>query len=382
MNKKILIITKSISPGGGPAGYVYNLMSGIERLSKEGLLRNDFDFIGDLHNQRNKPREQGTESTNWGLRSAIIWLLTKLGAKPFLSKKIRVAKNKIKACDLVIFQGYQETYLPAYARKKKIPVIYMPHSPVIFADEYKMLCELDGIKIDPKRYRKLKTDEELLITYSDFVVFPSKGSRKEYDSNFISELSKKKVLYIKSGVNINFLDKVIEIDDDRDVIKILFVGRYVTHKGYDLFCDAAKLICKNISNVQFLTIGQGPMKRISASITDLGWRNDALNIINSCDIIVVPNRVAYYDLLPIECAALGKPMVMTTVGGNLDQLSEFPDCIACNELTLEALCEAVLAAINVKKSNSNWGAANSEKYRSDFTERSFAKRWDDAVSGI
>lgn len=75
-------------------------------------------------------------------------------------------------------------------------------------------------------------------------------------------------------------------------------------------------------------------------------------------------------------------MIMTTVGGNSDQLSEFPDCVACDEHTPEALSQAILTAIAFHKSSDNWGERNRMKYETDFTARSFAKRWDDAVDTL
>ncbi|MFL0681957.1 MAG: glycosyltransferase family 4 protein [Algoriphagus aquaeductus] len=382
MAKRVLIITPVIKPGGGPPGYVYNLKTGIDELSSKGLLKNHFEFLGEISEQRNKATGEKFKSKNFGIFSIIIYLITLLGLKPVFSRKIKFAKQRISNADLVIIQGFQDVYLAKYMLKSNVPFAYMPHSPSIMAEEYKMLCELNGQFFSLDKYERYKKDESFFLKFSKFVVFPSEGARSEYDIHFIEELSNKKVIYIKSGVNVSFnIDKNKKAKKDSKKVEILYVGRYISHKGYDLFCDAAELISKEDNNIIFKTVGDGPMKRKSDKIIDLGWRNDVFEVINQCDIIVVPNRIAYYDLLPIECAALGKPLVMTSVGGNIDQLKEFPDSVFCNKLCSVALQQAINEAILKFKTSDNWGLENFKKYELGFTAKSFARRWDCALEG-
>lgn len=381
MAKHVLVITPSIKPGGGPPGYVHNLMTGVEELTKEGQLKNIFEFLGQISEQRNKATGEGRKSRSF--RLAIIWMLTKMGMKPFLSKKIRAAKKKIDNADLVVFQGFQEAYLASYARRIGARIAYMPHSPSIMADEYKMLCELNGQQYEQLHYQKLKEDEALLIGVADFVVFPSKGAGKEYESQFVDELSGKKVVHIKSGVNVICEREVSkEISGGHGAVRVLFAGRYVSHKGYDLFCDAAELLGENIGDVEFMTLGDGPMKRYSPNVTNLGWRNDVFNVLKDADIVVVPNRIAYYDLLPLECAALGKPMVMTAVGGNVDQMHDLPDTLGCEVANPIQLSLSIKSAIEKFRSDPKWGYRNKLAFDSTFGVKEFAKRWDDAVEEI
>lgn len=380
MAKRILIITPFIKPGGGPPGYVYNLMSGVQQLLKEKKLTNQFEFLGNISRQRNKATGENFKSEKLNFRLLMFELLTYIGLRPLLSKKVRIAKKKINSTDFVVFQGFQDFYLAKYAHSKGIKVAYMPHSPSIMADEYKMLCFLNKQPCDELQYKKFKRIESSLIDTCDYIIFPSSGASTEYKDMFSQELSKKNTLYIKSGVDI-FADdqKIVNL---KKTVNILFAGRYVYHKGYDLFCDAAELVIKKTKNIIFFTAGDGPMKRSSIYIKDLGWRDDIFNVIKNSDIVVIPNRIAYYDLFPLECAALGKPMVMTNVGGNADQLIEFPDCVACEKINSESLSNAILTAINFYNENTNWGGRNKIKYDSDFTSRSLAKRWDDAFSLI
>jgi glycosyltransferase involved in cell wall biosynthesis len=356
-------------------------MTGVEELSRNGELKNSYEFYGEISADRNKAT--GELRVVRSFRLSIIKFLTKAGLKPFLSKKIRDSKKKINGSDLVVFQGFQETHLARYARKIHRRLAYMPHSPSVIADEYKMLCELNSHKFDEKHYQTLLGGEAALIGLSDFVVFPSRGAGTSYIEKFPKALSGKNIVYIKSGVKVDCGDVGRDsARENKGPIRILFAGRYVSHKGYDLFCDAAELIGENIDGIEFVTLGDGPMKKSCRYVTDLGWRNDVFNVLETADIVVIPNRIAYYDLLPLECAAFGKPLVMTKVGGNVDQMHDLPDSLSCDSATPEQLAESIKAAITKLKLDPTWGSKNRLAFESTFTVKKFAERWDAAVENM
>lgn len=381
MVKSVLVITPTIKPGGGPPGYVHNLMVGIQNLSKNGFLRFSYDFLGQISDERNKAT--GENQRTQTVRLSLINLLAKIKLKPLLSRKIREAKSKIRSSDIIIFQGFQETYLPEYAIRLGKRVVYMPHSPSCMADEYKMLCELNGVEFSSKRYNSLIEQESILFRISDFVVFPSEGASTEYSLTFPEFLHIDKVFYIKSGVDVDHISRnKPERDLPRATTRIIFAGRYVSHKGYDLFCDAARLIGEKFDRIEFITLGDGPMRANSQHVNDLGWRDDVFDVLQSADIVVIPNRIAYYDLLPLECAAIGKPLVMTAVGGNVDQMHDLPDTLACEGATSEHLAAAIGSAIRELEADPYWGCRNRDAYESMFTVEKFAERWDAAIEAM
>jgi glycosyltransferase involved in cell wall biosynthesis len=356
-------------------------MSGVEELSQSGELKNRYEFYGEKSEDRNKAT--GEVRAVQGFRIFVIKFLTTVGLKPFLSKKIKEGKRKIKGSDLVVFQGFQEIYLTKYARKIGKRIAYMPHSPSIMADEYKMLCALNFTKFSENEYQNFCRIESDFIKLSDFVVFPSKGASTEYFKKFSNKLFGKKIYYIQSGIKSFGRPSDIKKNiSNRDSLRIIFAGRYVHHKGYDLFCSAAELVVPHRYGVEFLTLGDGPMKKSYQYITNLGWRDDVFKVLDTADIVVVPNRIAYYDLLPLECAALGKPLVMTSVGGNVDQMHELPDTLSCDSLTPEALAESINAAIEKLKLDPAWGEGNLLAFNSTFTVKKFAERWDVAVEDM
>lgn len=216
------------------------------------------------------------------------------------------------------------------------------------------------------------------------MAFPSKGAASHYESAFSELLGTKHIVYIKSGVSINSGGDGYGSFERRksNEIRIAFVGRYVSHKGYDLFCDAAELVCMTTPGVEFYSFGDGPIKRESAHVTRMGWRSDVLNFLKDVDIVAVPNRIAYYDLLPLECAAFGKPLVMTAVGGSNDQLRDLPDSVACHDICAGKLASSIQVAIEKLRKDSSWGRRNRQAYEKNFTISEFARRWDSVIELI
>lgn len=345
-------------------------------------MANQFEFIGKYSENRSAPKSKNKQNKVFNIKSIVSKIIAIFGLDKMLKKKLYVAKKNIRSCDVALFQGIQDTHLLKYAKRKGIKVGYMPHSPTIFADEYKMNCELSNDILDAEKYKKLFTDEHEFFSLSDYVFFPTNNAASEYTKSFGSLLSKKNVYYIKSGLDIEDDCKAINKIANDLKVKILFVGRYVKHKGYDIYCEAAELVLSKRNNVSFFSAGTGPMKSDSADVKDYGWRSDVIELIKNHDIVVIPNRVAYYDLLPLECAALGKPLVMTRVGGNIDQLRDLPDTIECVDAESNSLSKAIAEAIDRYEKNPKWGLSNKEPYEKCFTAEIFARRWDNVFKEI
>lgn len=389
--KNVLIITPVIKSGGGPPGYVFNLKDGLNLLKNDSELNNIYQFIGEEIEGRNKALGEKIIRKNTSLlrrlKSAIGNLLMILGLKYYiikiLKKDIIFNNSKIRKCDIIIFQGFQNLQLIKYAKSIKKYLIYMPHSPSIMADEYRMISSING-DYSKKIYKNIFKVEKKLFEYCDLVVFPSPNSKLEYTKNYGDTLLMKKIIYIKSGVKVPLQSLYIRGNyyDKNRPINIYFVGRYVSHKGYDIFCEAAELLSKKFDHLNFYTVGGGPIKFSSSVVKDMGWRDDIFKVLENADLVVIPNKIAYYDLLPLECAALGKPLVMTCVGGNKDQLEDLKDSVSCDEVNAVCLAAAIEDGAKLFQDIPGWGINNRKAYEDKFTTKEFARRWDVMVDSI
>lgn len=96
-----------------------------------------------------------------------------------------------------------------------------------------------------------------------------------------------------------------------------YFGRYHSHKGYDIYRQGIELLSAR-DDILFISAGIGPLDVLSSNnYINFGWRTDIQNLITACDIIVLPNRYTYFDLLPLECLSLSRPVAISRIGGNL-----------------------------------------------------------------
>lgn len=380
-----VVVTEVIRAGGGPSGYVNNLRCGLAQISDEERAVT-FDFAArEIGVRRSAIGGGAFNGAGWLFFLRKIFSITKLLVKKlqlkyYLAPHFYKWRKVIRGADVVIVQGYQEPHLFRYARRWQKCVIYMPHSPSLCADEYKMMCENGGARFERHIYARMFNVEREFFRDASVIVFPSENSSTAYKVAFSSELMSACVRYVKSGVDVprRYMDAQMSRPCQKEVVEIYFLGRYVSHKGFDLFCEAANMLDGAKLKARFFCAGAGPLSVSSPDVIDLGWREDIFEIISRADIIVVPNRIAYYDLLPLECAALGKPLVMTAVGGNLDQLNDLLDSVACEPAPGD-LAYAIENAVQLLRAQSDWGRKNRVSYASNFSSLALAKRWEQLV---
>jgi glycosyltransferase involved in cell wall biosynthesis len=103
------------------------------------------------------------------------------------------------------------------------------------------------------------------------------------------------------------------------------VANLKAHKGYDHLLRAADEVRRQLPNVRFVLIGQGPLERelrLLASKLDLdgavmftGYREDAVRVASVFDVFVLSSIHEGLSIALIEAMALGKPAIVTDVGG-------------------------------------------------------------------
>ena len=355
--KRIAMITDSIREGGGPAGYVYNLRKGLNLITEKLNIKVKFSGI----NMKYYP-------------SHFVFFFWR-----FLYRGFNFIKRwlMIVFSDVCVFQGYQQSKYIKLAKRLKKLCIYQPHSPSIKADEDKMNYELQGSKIPHDIYCNLKNNEKELFDSSDIVVFPSDNAGLAYYSEWKSIINSKKVFYLKSGTIVRKSNHSLNLRSKFPGKTIIaFIGRFVTHKGFDIFCEAAKKL-KTSDEIQFVCAGSGSLQNLleSSNIYNLGFISDVGSLLENVDMVIIPNRITYYDLLPIECAAYGKPLIFSNVGGNISQNKDMPDSLLFSSEDINDLCATIKKTVDIRNENKLWGSKNRLAYENLFTEKKMAERW-------
>ncbi len=107
---------------------------------------------------------------------------------------------------------------------------------------------------------------------------------------------------------------------------VCFVGELWARKGVQALVRAAPLVLEHNPNVRFLVVGHdrgelGPATRLAGElgvetqVRFLGERSDALEIIASSDLLVLPSLSDPFPVVVLEAMALGLPAVVTRSGG-------------------------------------------------------------------
>ncbi|WP_413666201.1 glycosyltransferase family 4 protein [Mucilaginibacter sp. Mucisp86] len=127
------------------------------------------------------------------------------------------------------------------------------------------------------------------------------------------------------------IDLPVIADDatTREVIKILYAGRFEYRKGTDVLLAAIPLVLQKTPNVVFQLIGSdtgndyqnrfkndNPEAVLQKVVFGGKVDHDALlRAYQSCDIFVAPSRYESFGLIFIESMSYGKPVIGCSVGG-------------------------------------------------------------------
>ena len=113
----------------------------------------------------------------------------------------------------------------------------------------------------------------------------------------------------------------------QDSVVCTAVGRLVTVKGYDVLISAMGQIASQVPRLYCLIVGEGECKEelstqireagLEARVRLLGYyaREDAMSILKSSDIFVMPSRYEGTPIALLEAAALACPILASATGG-------------------------------------------------------------------
>ena len=121
---------------------------------------------------------------------------------------------------------------------------------------------------------------------------------------------------------------------------VCYSGRIVKWKNLEFLVKAIPLVNKKISGqVRFLLVGQTPAGgghqpdyhkdlaglaqtlKVSDQLVFTGFREDIADILDDCDIFVIPSLMEVFSVAVLEAMAMAKPVVAMRTGGNPELIS-------------------------------------------------------------
>lgn len=337
---RVVHVFPQIRPGGGPGGYGFNLRKALE--SAEVADREKISIVSPPQllarpGQLDKPswKFQLLRRLPPQLSGAALALHAKTITRSafayfgFTSDQMR----ELTSAKAVVFHDFRlaSSYIRGDFKRNGQRILLMPHAPTDLSSELveNWRSSLGG---SPRFWRFIRnwliTEEVKVFKDVDGIIVPCSYALEAYfrDTSYEELVLGCRLHKIETGVPEltpkHRRDEVLArwgIPTDKKIVG--YFGRYHPHKGYDLFCSAATLAYEenDTTDIVFVSAGRGPLKCPTGlpNFFDLGYLQDELaDVVASVDLVVVPNRVSYFDLFILEAMSLGKAILTTKVGGN------------------------------------------------------------------
>lgn len=160
---------------------------------------------------------------------------------------------------------------------------------------------------------------------------------KDIRDHIQSKYPREKLSTIHNGIDLKnkFKDSANNIKESLGIIEDAFivgiVGRLVPVKGHKYFIEAAKIILRHKQNMQFLIVGDGPLRKqlelavpvnLRKHIIFTGFRDDVNELIKIMDIVVFSSIREGIPYTLLEAMLLRKAVVATKVGGLTEVITD------------------------------------------------------------
>lgn len=308
-----IIYNGPIKPIGGPSGYLYNLKDSLDynNLKNISLLTPEA-FETPLNSKKDFLKKNSPYILLLAIKFIIYY-------KFYLSIKSKVEKQEI-----LHFHSTTDLYFLSYfINLKKYKIVLTSHSPEPFCNEVREIAKASGFssnKIE-QMYRFQKKFDIFSFSTANYLVFPCEGAVDPYRQFFKQygiDFSKIRYVLTSSQPLTPKLSRdefLTKYNIDKNKFIIAYIGRKNSIKGFDLFISIYENSTDN--SLFFISAGTGPIEpRSSINYLDIGWTNDPGSVVNSADLVIIPNRDTYFDIGMIQALSLNKKVLTTLTGGN------------------------------------------------------------------
>ena len=229
-----------------------------------------------------------------------------------------IRENRIH---IILSHMGQANQLSVVAGKlSKIPAFPTVHNTMAFVDR-RHWC-------DPRK-NLIKIVDNIIYRIADRILVVSNEVKDIVKNTF--RINPSKITILRNGITFDehqyrSIDLTSEFKGSGDKIKIIAVGSLTYQKAMDvLIKSAADLIEGKFLNFIILIVGEGEKRKqlvklvrelnLEKYVKLLGLRNDAINLIKSCDIFVMPSRYEGLSIAMIEAMACGVPIIASDAPG-------------------------------------------------------------------
>lgn len=210
-----------------------------------------------------------------------------------------------------------------------------------FAHNFKLAVAIHGTFIRPGIWEFIRNEfYRRLLNYSDVVVFVCKNQLNYWVEKY--SIQRGRSTYIYNGIDVSRFTDKLSPKEKRDLREKLgfsatdFVAGICAvmrpEKKHKDFIDAIIAARKKGAPVKGLIIGDGPERQfiegylsehvLKDDIVLVGFQPDVRPYISICDCMVLTSHaVETFSIAALESMAMGKPVIMTNIGGASEQIT-------------------------------------------------------------
>lgn len=155
------------------------------------------------------------------------------------------------------------------------------------------------------------------------------------------------------------------------------IGRIARQKGPDLLVAAAQAVHAVQPEVDFLVVGEGPgapaLRRqvdaagLASAFHLVGAREDASSFYALIDVLALPSRWEGLPYTLLEGMAAGRPVVATSVGGNVDAVTDNQSGLLVPPDSANRLADAICRILTDDDLAARLGSEARDVVRRDYT---------------
>jgi len=169
-------------------------------------------------------------------------------------------------------------------------------------------------------------------------------------------------------------------------IVILSIGRLAPQKGLEYLIKSIPILFTKIKkSFKVLLVGEGPLENylknlvktlgIEQYVKFVGFRNDIGNLLSISDIVVLPSLWEGLSIALLEAVAAGKPIITTTIGGNLEVVKNEESALLVPPKSPVSIAEAIIRLIDNRDLAIKLGDQARKTYQDIYTEEKMLNKY-------
>lgn len=174
-----------------------------------------------------------------------------------------------------------------------------------------------------------------------------------------------------------------ELGVETSDVLLVCVGRLAPEKGLETLILALPEILRRAGRARLLLAGDGPLLRyletqvsatgLSSAVRFLGFRSDIGDLLNASDVVIAPSLREGLSILVLEAMAMGKAIVATTIGSNLELVEDQVSGLLVSPNDHVLLSEAIIKMAEDRVLAGRYGDAARQRFDQDFSEQTMKK---------